>query len=113
MSDWLQPRFVKPPVIETVFSAQFDPIVGLSNAHFGAFWKTLGADWPFVSDAPPIPPEYERFGQDAAQQFMIFPLLLGPNQPARLQIRSKSKHQTLQLQNTRIIFNWARFCTMR
>ncbi len=38
----------------------------------------------------------------------MFPLLLGPNQPARLQIRSKSQHQMIQLQNTRIIFNWLR-----
>jgi uncharacterized protein (TIGR04255 family) len=108
MSDWIQPDFGRPPVTETVFSAQFDPIPGLSNGHLGAFWKTLGADWAHVSDAPPLQPEFERFGQDAAQPFFIFPLLLAPNQPARLQIRSKSQHQMLQIQNTRIIFNWLR-----
>jgi uncharacterized protein (TIGR04255 family) len=108
MSDWIQPNFRRPPVTETVYSAQFDPVAGLSNGHLGAFWKTLGADWPYVSDAPPLQPEFERFGMGAAQQFIMFPLLLGPNQPARLQIRSKSQHQMLQLQNTRIIFNWLR-----
>ena len=62
------PHYDKPPVIETVLGVQFDRLSALTNAHLGAFWKTLNPqqEWPNVEDAPLLPNKVERF-TDAAR----------------------------------------------
>jgi hypothetical protein len=55
------PSYLRPPVVETILGVQFKPLRGLQNAHLGAFWKTLGDEWPTVADAPPLEPQFERF----------------------------------------------------
>lgn len=45
------PSFERPPVIETMLGVQFQPLPALRSAHLGAFWKTLGEEWPVVLDA--------------------------------------------------------------
>ena len=56
------PDYVDPPVVETILGVQFDPLASWRNAHLGVFWKTLNTDdWPNVSDAPPLQPQFERF----------------------------------------------------
>jgi len=56
-------KFERPPVNETVLGVQFDPLPRLSSAHLGAFWASLGTDWPVVNDAPELEQQFERFGK--------------------------------------------------
>lgn len=100
------PAFQDPPVIETVLGLQFDPIASLKNAHLGAFWSTLGADWTNVADSAPLDDQFERFDaeptwieQGVRLQFSRKPLL-------RLQIRNVARDRMIQIQNGRFHLNW-------
>ncbi len=47
-------HYENPPVIETALSVQFDPIQGLTPAHFGWYWKSfLDSNWSKTTEAPP------------------------------------------------------------
>jgi uncharacterized protein (TIGR04255 family) len=100
------PSFERPPVVETVLGVQFRPLQKLSNAHLGAFWKHLGAEWPTIVDAPPLEPTSEIFG-DAE---VWFPPRVGlhlMSVPAvRLQIRNAADDAMIQVQNGRFHYNW-------
>lgn len=117
MSDSKLPSFRKPPVIETVLGVQFDPIPGFTTAHLGAFWKWLVArsrattneKWTVLSDAPLIEPAFERFdsGPDGTQLWSPELMIqVGAIRPARLQIRNDRKDAMIQVQNTRLHYNW-------
>jgi len=96
--------FRHPPVVETVIGVQFEPLPKMTNAHLGAFWKTLGPDWPNVTDAPRIEDQFERF--DAPRFFGGFQFKLTQNLTARLQIRDSSGDRMIQVQNCRFDYNW-------
>jgi len=101
------PDFRAPPVIERVLGVQFDPIPSLSNAHLGAFWCTLGDDWPKVNDAAPMPQEFERFGKDQIWMRLGETRLNITTAPAaRVQIRNRAENRMIQLQNGRFYYNW-------
>ena len=58
--------YENPPVVESVLGVQFERLRGFKNAHLGAFWTTLDKkEWPVVADAPPLPPQFERFTESA------------------------------------------------
>ena len=113
MTDTLLPAFRKPPVVETVLGVQFDPIPGFGNAHLGAFWKWLIANstrsfderWTTISDAPPIEPAFERFGE--SQVWSPDELRIRVGRPSlRLQIRNSVADAMIQVQDTRLHYNW-------
>lgn len=106
MDDQNLPSFERPPVIETVLGVQFQPLPGLRNAHLGAFWKTLGEDWPVVLDAPILEPIFERFTEGGSWRVTGPHLTLTSNSTSRLQIRNKTKDAMIQIQNGRLHFNW-------
>ena len=102
----LMPDYDCPPVVETILGVQFDRLPGFGNAHLGAFWKTLDNDeWPIVVDAPPLAPQYERF-TDAARWAKGVQLQLTQDPACRLQIKNNDGDRMIQLQNTRLHFNW-------
>ncbi len=102
------PSFDRPPVIETVLGVQFDPLPGLTPAHLGVFWKTCLPDWPTVTDAPFLDPQFETFNVDRAwgrgRQGMHLTLTDKP--PFRLQVRNAPNDQMVQVQNGRFHLNW-------
>src|SRR5215207_4053341 len=101
------PSFRRPPVVETVLGVQFDPLPAFTNAHLGAFWKTLGPNWPTAQDAPAIPPEFEQFGDDRAWRMVgSINLKLTSKPPARMQIVNAQGTRMVQLQNGRLLYNW-------
>jgi len=105
--DFGLPTYASPPVVETILGVQFDRLAKLKNAHLGAFWKTLGADWPNVSDQPPIPEQTERFEESAA--WADAPQISFNSEFAsRLQIRNAEADRMIQLQNGRFHYNWMR-----
>jgi len=107
MSSGGLPSFERPPVIETVLGVQFDPLQEFRNAHLGAFWKFLGpAEWPKVTDAPTIDPQFERFGEAAAWQPRGVHLKISQDPSARLMMHNAAGDRMIQLQNGRLHYNW-------
>lgn len=100
------PNYLRPPIVETILGVQFEPLLGLHNAHLGAFWKTLGDDWPTVADAAPLEPQFERFEPGGMWQRMGIQLRLMENPTARLQIKNRDNDRMIQVQNGRLHFNW-------
>ncbi|HEY5315329.1 MAG TPA: TIGR04255 family protein [Pirellulales bacterium] len=99
-------KYSAPPVIETILGVQFDPVPGLTSAHLGAFWQTLGSDWPWVTDAPTLPPQLERFSNESPWAQFGVQLMLGASAGVRLQITNAVKDRMIQLQNGQFFFNW-------
>ena len=100
------PEYEKPPVIETVLGVQFDRVAVLTNAHLGAFWNSLGSkDWPSVSDAPPLLPQFEEFAKEVRWSKGA-QLRFTPSSSIRVQIRNSDENRMIQLQNNRLHFNW-------
>ncbi len=115
MSDNKLPSFKTPPVVETVLGVQFNPLRGFTNAHLGAFWKRIvqsscaDSRWTKVTDAAPLAPSVEHFGEEHAWSAVGLTLRVSSDPPAgRLQIRNESGDALIQVQNDRLHFNWIR-----
>lgn len=102
------PTYDHPPVIETVLSAQFEPIQGFGVAQLGAFWTSLGQDWPHADNTMPLPIMKERFGDDIEWEMPQLQLKISEvREPSlRFLIRNSSKTRLIQIQNGRLILNW-------
>ena len=100
-------NYDRPPVVETVLGVQFERLTGFCNAHLGAFWEVLNeeGEWPFVTDAPPLPSQFERFTPEARWGKGLH-LQLSQDPSARLQIKNRDGDRMIQLQNNRLHFNW-------
>jgi uncharacterized protein (TIGR04255 family) len=101
------PEFERPPIVELVLGVQFAPLAQLTSAHFGWFWKQyLGEEWERPSDAPPLPDQFEFFGDQHRWQ-SIFPFLLKPGiEPGRVQIGNQGMDRLIQIQPSRLHYNW-------
>jgi uncharacterized protein (TIGR04255 family) len=103
------PVFQKPPIVELILSLQFEPVPGFFNCHLGAFWQFLGgqSQWVAGSDALPIAPEFERFGEERQWLSSPFGLSLSQAAPAvRLQMKNLRGDRMIQAQNGRLTYNW-------
>jgi uncharacterized protein (TIGR04255 family) len=102
------PRFERPPVIETVLGVQFAPLAALTNGHMGWFWKTrLGEEWEKAVDAVPLQPEMEVFGGLPKWILPGLQFSVGTAAPAgRLQIVNRAGDRMIQLQSSRLHYNW-------
>lgn len=100
------PEYERPPVVETILGVQFDRLPGFRNAHLRAFWKTLDAsEWPDISDAPLLRPQFEQFA-DGAKWAKGVQVKVTQDPACRLQITNKNGDRMIQLQNSRLHFNW-------
>lgn len=106
MVDDRLPSFKNPPVVETVLGVQFRPLQKFSNAHLGAFWRQLGAEWPNVQDRPPLRPVLEQFAEQGAWAGIGPQLTLTQDPASRLQILNETRSRMIQIQNGRLHFNW-------
>ena len=100
------PSFERPPVVETVLGIQFKPLNKFKNAHLGSFWKRLGKEWPNVSDAPYLMPQFERFEAEAHWVSPGLQFKLTHDAGSRIQVRNAMDDRMLQLQNGRLHYNW-------
>jgi uncharacterized protein (TIGR04255 family) len=101
------PDFESPPVTEVVLSIQFGQLPGFRTVHAGLLWSELRAQYPRVSEQPPVSPVYETFGSPAAPGFhgIQFEQLLGV--PAlRVWFEEENGEHLLQIQPDRLICNW-------
>jgi uncharacterized protein (TIGR04255 family) len=106
MTDSALPKYDHPPVVETILGVQFEPIAGLHSAHLGAFWATLGAEWPSTEEATPLEPQFERFDDGARWAELGLRLRLSALPQPRIRIRNAANNRMIQLQNGRFIVNW-------
>jgi len=101
------PDYQSPPVVETILGVQFNRLSGFTNAHLGAFWKTLDLrEWPATADAPPLQLHFERFSESAKWAKVDEAITLTPDVMSRLQIKNRDADRLMQLQNGRLHFNW-------
>jgi uncharacterized protein (TIGR04255 family) len=104
------PEFDNPPVVETALGVQFAPTPGITSGHFGWYWKArLDGSWTKTVDAPPLPDQFERFGEKRTWNWNLLPvpqIKIMIENPVRLQIISASDERVIQLQNSRCIYNW-------
>jgi len=101
--------YANPPIVETALGLQFDILPKLKNAHLGAFWETLRSEWPKVSDAPALPQEFERFGDDqiwGPLGALKLSLLQDQAVPMRVRAETADGDKMVQVQNGRIFYNW-------
>ncbi len=100
------PDYDSPPVMETILGVQFEQLPNFKNAHLGAFWNSLDSlEWPIIEDAPFLPPQFERF-EDAVQWHDGLQLRLKRETACRLQIKNNTQDRMIQVQNSRLHFNW-------
>ncbi len=107
MNDPLQ-KYENPPLIESVISVQFSPLQKYRNPHSGWFWKQfLGKEWTEIEVAPTIPDQFEKFGPLRRWMPEGPTLQFHPGvQTDRTQYVRKDEERMLQVQNSRLIYNW-------
>lgn len=99
------PDFKKPPVIEVVLSAQFEPLLSFSAAQFGRLWERYRKEFPETEDKPALSRVFERFEAHRP----AFELELGfEPKPIRCWFKNKNGSELIQVQRDRFIFNWKR-----
>jgi uncharacterized protein (TIGR04255 family) len=100
------PDFSKPPVVETLLSAQFDPISGLRTAHFGLYWGEIRHRFPKTEEHGELPSVIEREPEKGQPVVGIqFQALETPPTP-RFWFINEEGTELIQLQRDRFIKNW-------
>ncbi len=99
--------FERPPLIESVLGVQFKRLPKLTNPWLSIFWESLRAQWPNVEEAPPIEPQYEKFGDQRSWATLGAVNLQFVQSPAsRLRITNADRSRMIQVQNGRFHYNW-------
>lgn len=101
------PNFIKPPVIETVLSVQFESLQEFSTIHFGLFWEKVRNRFPETKDHPALAPMIELQHDAVSGARMRFEAV-DSFTPQRLWLLDKKNTEMVQLQNDRFIKNWRR-----
>jgi uncharacterized protein (TIGR04255 family) len=100
--------FEKPPVVEVILGVQFDPILDLSNAHFGWFWREyLGKNWTQTRNAAPIQDQVEVFGDEPTWGALGIRFgVMDGSETARCQFSIATGEHLVQVQPGHFYFNW-------
>lgn len=100
------PDFDDPPVVETVLSAQFEPLPSVQTAHLGLLWDEYRASFPKSAEHPALDPVVEQFPERPSgrvglklQMFEVPPI-------PRLSFANGQGNEMIQVQNDRFIKNW-------
>ena len=102
------PDYKYPPVVETVLSVQFDPL--LNTGHLGLLWDRFrGGDKDLIlEEKPPIQPVFELFGETSLRidpSKLNFSLTEMPPVP-RCWLVNEKENTLIQIQSDRFIVNW-------
>jgi uncharacterized protein (TIGR04255 family) len=101
------PKFNKPPVVETVLSAQFAPLPKFRTAYAGCFWKSkLDAHWNSVEETARLDDQFEKFGEERKWGPMGGIRFVTGMESQRTQIARSDNTRMIQIQDTRFIYNW-------
>jgi uncharacterized protein (TIGR04255 family) len=106
MDDTGMPDFDRPPVIETILGVHFAPVKGLTTAHLGLFWNSLGKQhWPSVHELPSIIPQVERFDiSPSARHQFLFQMMDRPE--IRMRFTHADENKVVQLQHNLLQTHW-------
>ncbi len=100
------PDFDDPPVVETVLSAQFDPLPLLQTAQLGLLWGEYRTAFPKTGEHAPLDPVIEQFPERPTGR-MALRLQTFENPPIpRLSFANEQGNEMVQVQNDRFIKNW-------
>lgn len=101
--------YSSPPVAEVAIGVQFARLQAFTGAHVGWFWKTVldpsGDTWIKAKTAARIEDQFERFGADRKWGIQALKLLPG-DEPERVQILDRSNERMVQIQDSRVVYNW-------
>jgi uncharacterized protein (TIGR04255 family) len=101
-----RPDFESPPVVETVLSAQFQPLSQMRAAHFGLYWEQIRDRYPQTEERTPLDAVVERFPEPLRRRPAVrFPILESPPVP-RFWFVHQNQNELLQIQTDRFIRNW-------
>ena len=99
-------QFRKPPVVETLFSLQFEALENFKNYHVGLLYEKYKTDFEEISEVPPIQPHQESF-EKGPVKINPFSLELFDTPPMpRYWFKDKDSTNLLQIQQDRFIQNW-------
>jgi len=99
------PKYNKPPVVETVLGVQFPEIAAFGNVHFGLYWETIRQRYPKPpQDQPRIAWAVETFPHRLLPAGLN--LRLSDQVPQRMWFTAESGSELIQLQPDRFHFNW-------
>jgi uncharacterized protein (TIGR04255 family) len=104
------PSFERPPVVEVLFGAQFESIVGLRAAHLGLLWERLnqdGRDYSVLEEYVPLDPVIEHFGPQPPRPPFQVEILDNPPVP-RVFISNSGRTSIWQVQANRAMYSWVR-----
>lgn len=100
------PSFDNPPVVETVLSAQFEPLTAIHAVHWGLFWHQVRDRFPKTEEKAAVPQAIESF---ESLQLRIPRLRFEASDsvpPSRLMFINDAGTEMIQLQTDRFIRNW-------
>jgi uncharacterized protein (TIGR04255 family) len=98
------PNYERPPLVETVFSAQFDPL-NATSLHIAQFWSLIRSSFDKIAPQPPLPSIIEpEVLPTSSQPISIF--LNSDQNDARVFVSSSDETRLIQIQRDRFLFNW-------
>lgn len=100
------PNFENPPVVETVLSAQFEPLRGMSTAHLGLLWSKFSEAFPRTEDQAPLPSFVEEFPESPRAGLGLQLQALERPPVPRMWFISARGNEMIQVQADRFIKNW-------
>lgn len=102
-----RPKYKKPPVVEVALGVQFLPLAGLTSGHLGRFWAELGDEWPTARNGVLIPDAHESFGKaPPGWPTGLSVQFTDGSETGRIQVANKTADRMVQLQPTRLHYNW-------
>lgn len=100
------PEFDDPPVVETVLSAQFEPLSAVQTAHLGLLWGEYRAAFPRVGERPRLDPVIEQFPEPPTGRIGLRLQTYEKPPISRLSFANEQGNEMIQVQNDRFIKNW-------
>lgn len=107
-SDQGLPRFLKPPVVETVLGIYFPAKEKFNSAEQGIFWgQHLREVYPNIEERPPTEELREQFGEErlARSSMIRWRVTDRPDTP-RLWAASENGQHVVQIQRNGFLANW-------
>jgi len=98
------PKYLEPPVVETVLALEFAPIENWGIPHFGLFWQRIRNEFPRFQVQPPLESQIESFHLPQSPPTAGLRLMSTPE--VRCWFVDSDDKTLIQVQNNRFIYNW-------
>jgi uncharacterized protein (TIGR04255 family) len=101
------PEYDSPPVSEVLLSVEFLPLNNWHAPHAGRYWALIGKDYPTAAEAPVLPSQIEKFGEELRRlQTAGSHIQFIDTNATRSWFISPSGTRLIQIQRDRFIINW-------